>query len=277
MRGAIFCYHSQNCGGPESTGSDHNSLAENLELVAQFGLPIVSLQEVALSLRQPSSSRLPSPFVAFSCDDGTKLDWADYQHPVFGDQRSFANIMRDHCERHSISSKGTITSFVIASPEARHLIDEGCYEGLQLSTEDWWLEAATEGLMLIENHSWDHAHQMVGMKLISPDCPGEFRTVNNEILAEAQILQAHNYINSVCKDAGHSSTLFAYPYGHTNPFLTNEFLPEQGEKAGIVGAFCTAGEFVSEDTDRFSIPRLVCGQHWRFPDEFESILTALTS
>lgn len=275
MRGAIFCYHSQNCGGYDSIQSDHVALAENLELVARYRLPIVSLHEVALSLRQPDVCHIPSPFVAFSCDDGTKLDWVDYQHPLFGCQRSFANIMRDHCSKYSVSGKALITSFVIASPEARSLIDEGCYEGLRLSTEEWWLEASLEGLMSIENHSWDHAHKMVGGQLISPEDPGSFYNVRSEPLAEAQILQAHEYINSICSGAGHISTLFAYPYGQTNDFLTKEFLPKQGEEAGILGAFSTAAEFVSKDTERFAIPRLVCGEHWRLPCEFEDILTAL--
>ena len=277
MRGAIFCYHAQNCGGPRNIRSDHISLAENLEVAAEFGLPIVSLQEVALSLRTPEECPLPSPFVAFSCDDGTKLDWVDYQHPLFGCQRSFANIMRDHCKKHSLSGQGLITSFVIASPEARNLIDEGCYEGLRLSTEDWWLGAASEGLMSIGNHSWDHAHPSVGMKLISPEAPGTFFNVKTEPIAEAQILKAQSYINTVCEHAGHSCKLFAYPYGQTNDFLVKEFFPKWGEEAGILGAFCTGAEFVSKDTDRFAIPRLVCGEHWRLPHEFEEILTNLIS
>ena len=131
--------------------------------------------------------------------------------------------------------------------------------------------------MSIENYNWDHAHEMVGTQLISPEDPGSFYNVKSESLAEAQILQAHEYINSICSGAGHMSTLFADTYGHTNNLLTGDFLPKQGEEAGILGAFSTAAEFVSKDTDRFAIPGLVCGEHWALPHEFEDILTALSS
>ena len=81
-------------------------------LVAHYGLPIVSVYGVALSLRQPDVCYMPSPFVAFSCDDGTKLDWVDYQHPLFGWQRSFETLCEinvagilfqaEHLSRHSL-------------------------------------------------------------------------------------------------------------------------------------------------------------------------------
>ena len=66
--------------------------------------------------------------------------------------------MRDQFSRHSVSGRALIASLVIARPEARNLIDEGCYKGLRLSKEKWWLEASLEGLMSIENYNWDHAH-----------------------------------------------------------------------------------------------------------------------
>ena len=275
MKGAVFCYHAQNCGGESGVTSDHEALSHNLDSVARHGLPIVSLQEIAMALAEPDHYFLPERFVAFSCDDGTYLDWCDYDHPRFGFQCGFANIVREHRDKCGLTGGNLLTAFVIASPQARALIDDVCYGGLRLSTEDWWRDACQEGLLSIESHSWDHAHIALGSTAISPDSLGEFHSVSSRLIAEKQVIQAHDYINGICASAGHRCSLFAYPYGHSSDYLALEFLPDVGMRAGIVGAYATSGEFVTEDTNRYRIPRLVRGEHWSLPSEFDEILSAL--
>ena len=277
MRGAIFCYHAQNCGDGKDAISDHESLQDNLDAIARFNLPIIPLETIARALTDPLDHPLPDYFVGLSADDGTYLDWHDYQHPSLGLQKSFAGIVNEHCDQHALPKSGMLTSFVIASPEARSLIDEECYASLPLSDEDWWQEAADEGLIHIENHSWDHAHPAVGDAALDPDSLGSFQAVAGEEIAAAQITQAQSYINDNCRQSNRHSCLFAYPYGHTNNYLISQFLPNQGRNSGIVGAFSTERAFVTYNTNPYCIPRFVCGEAWNVPTEFDAILTSLTA
>src|SRR5204863_298793 len=52
----------------------------------------------------------------------------------------------------------TGTAFVIASPEARAVLDRTCIAGLNQWRDVWWAEAAQTGILEIGNHSWDHTH-----------------------------------------------------------------------------------------------------------------------
>ena len=277
MRGAIFCYHAQNCGDGKSAISDHESLQINLDSIARFNLPIIPLETIARALTGMTGYALPDYFVGLSADDGTYLDWHDYQHPSLGPQKSFAGIISEHCDKHALSKSGMLTSLFIASPEARALIDKECYDALPLSSEDWWQEAADEGLIHIENHSWDHAHPAVGDAALDPGTLGSFHAVASQEIAAAQITKAQSYINHNCRQANRSSCLFAYPYGHTNEYMISQFLPNQGRKSGIVGAFSTERAFVTTDTNPYCIPRFVCGEAWNGPTQFDAILTSLTT
>ncbi len=84
MRGAILCYHSQNCGGSDYSNNDHHAFEQDLREIADKGLPIIPLRKIAISIAASNGSELPDHFVALSCDDGTILDWEDYRHPLFG-------------------------------------------------------------------------------------------------------------------------------------------------------------------------------------------------
>lgn len=277
MRGAIFCYHAQNCGDGKKAISDHESLQNNLDSIARFNLPILPLETIARALTNPAGYALPRHFVGLSADDGTYLDWHDYQHPSLGPQKSFAGIVSEHCDRYALPKSGMLTSFVIANPEARALIDAECYGGLPLSSENWWQEAADEGLIHIENHSWDHAHPAVGDTALDPESLGSFHAVASQDIAADQITQAQLYINDNCRQANRQSCLFAYPYGHTNDYLINQFLPSQGRKNGIIGAFSTERAFVTNDTNPYCIPRFVCGEAWEGSAQFDAIVTSLTA
>lgn len=275
MRGLILAYHSQNCGGYGYSDNDHCAFRQDLQLVHDHELPIIPLKDIAVSLSTGCHADLPRRFVAFSCDDGTILDWRDYQHPQFGWQRSFANILRDHMARHDLQGKGLLTAFVIASAIARSAIDQGCYEGNPLSSDDWWPDAAREGLIAIENHSWDHVHPVLPDHMVTAASAGNFHAVDTYEQADLQVREASQFINQRLAGTGHRASLFAYPYGHESSYLSETYLPQYKQQHGIVGAFTTEHRFVDATTQAFKIPRLVCGDAWQTPAQLADILERL--
>lgn len=275
MRGLVLTYHSQNCGGYDYSTNDHHAFEQDLQAVYEQGLPIIPLKEIAQNLSRGTPQQLPRRFVAFSCDDGTLLDWFDYQHPQFGLQRSFANILREHLSTHGPGGNGLLTSFVIASAAARASIDLGCYDGAQLSTEDWWPDAVREGLIDIENHSWDHVHPVLPAEVLAPDAAGNFYSINDYSGADMQVRRASQCIDERLAGTGHQVSLFAYPYGHAGAFLSESYLPRYQAEHGIVGAFTTEQNFVDAATQPFRIPRMVCGDAWRTPQDFAVLLQRL--
>jgi len=275
MRGAVLAYHAQNCGGYEYADNDHLALASDLQTASARGLSIVSLRQVARHLAADTPDALPQRFVAFSCDDGTLLDWRDYRHPVFGPQRGFAGIVRDHLASIGVDATAQLTAFVIASPAARAAIDAGCYGGLALSGDDWWHEAAAEGLVAIENHSWDHVHTVLPTELQRWGTPGNFNSVDDGHKAAQQVDAAAAYIDARLAGTGQRTCLFAYPYGHASGYLRERYLPDQAERLGLLGAFTTEARFVDAGCRPFEIPRFVHGDAWRTPAQFDALLAQL--
>lgn len=277
MRGLILAYHAQNCGGYDYENNDHLALERDLATIGDYHLPLVSLREIAVCLAAGSTAALPERFVALSCDDGTLLDWHDYEHPRFGLQRSLANIVRDHLPQRDLRGSALLTSFVIASEAARAAIDAGCYDGAELSDATWWPAAASEGLVAIENHSWDHVHEVLPAALQQHGSAGNFYSVDNYPRAEQQVKVAAHYIDGQLLGTGQTTTLFAYPYGHANTYLVESYLPQHQAEHGVIGAFTTRQGFVDEDTGCYAIPRMVCGDAWRTPAQFAQLLQQLVA
>ena len=69
-----------------------------------------------------------------------------HDHPVYGPQRSFYNILRDFQTEMGAAAQPLLhmTSFVIASPGARRELDARCLAplGLRGMTDGWWAAAA---------------------------------------------------------------------------------------------------------------------------------------
>jgi peptidoglycan/xylan/chitin deacetylase (PgdA/CDA1 family) len=275
MRGLILAYHAQNCGGYEYQNNDHLALERDLRTIGDYHLPLVSLREIAVCLAAGTTAGLPERYVALSCDDGTLLDWHDYQHPRFGLQRSFANIVRHHVTQRDPGGRALLTSFVIASEAARAAIDAGCYDGAALSDAGWWSAAASEGLVAIENHSWDHVHEVLPAGLQQYGSAGDFYSIDDYLKAEQQVARAARYIDRQLVGTGHTTTLFAYPYGHASTYLAESYLPQYQAEHGVIGAFTTQQKFVDEATGPYDIPRMVCGDAWRTPAQFEQLLQQL--
>ena len=275
VRGLVLAYHAQNCGGFEYADNDHIAFAADLVAIARRQLPLVPLGSVASALAEGAVEKLPPRFVALSCDDGTLLDWRDYEHPEFGLQRALANILRDHLAGSSQDTRGLLTAFVIASAEARRAIDAGCYGGIPLSDDDWWAEAAREGLVSIQNHSWDHLHEVLPAELIAQGRVGDFYSVDTLAAADRQVRQAGEAIRERLGAYAPAEHLFAYPYGHAGDYLCADYLPAREQEHGVLAAFTTEQGFVEADSPRYRLPRMVCGDAWSSPAQFEALLDTL--
>ncbi|MCB1560911.1 MAG: polysaccharide deacetylase family protein [Xanthomonadales bacterium] len=267
MRTVVLTYHSVNINGNDYGSNDHIALLHDLRVIAELGLPVVPLRQVVVALDDPASA----PFeraVALSCDDGSWFDWHDLPHPTWGMQRSFRGILHDHHRDTGIAAG--MSSFVIASPQARadldrlSLIDKGWWD------DSWWPQAATDSLLRIENHSWDHNHEAVSQRVAPNTVPGSFSVIDNFERADRQIHQASDYLNRHC--APWRSTLFAYPYGDSNDYLQREYLPSFQHQHGLRAAFTTEPKPITPTSDRWALGRYVCGFHWNSPDDLRNLL-----
>ena len=127
MRVAVLAYHSQNVNGSTYSTNDHVALAADLSLIRQRRIPVLRLRDLVDSWLEGNTHQLPEVAIALTCDDGTLLDFAPFDHPTEGMQIPFADIVAAYALEVGVSDKGMLTSFVIASPEARREIDAGCY------------------------------------------------------------------------------------------------------------------------------------------------------
>ena len=272
MRVAVLCYHSQNIQGNSYELNDHIAFAQDLKSISARNIPIISVTQLVKHLQGIQVLDIPAA-VVLTCDDGTTLDWLDYQHPQFGIQKSFRNILLD--EFNGSLPAEVMTSFVIACPVARQHIDQGCYAGAALSVDSWWLEAAESGYWAIENHSWNHWHVSLPFCTLEKQPLGQFYTVDNYLQASKQVLQASRLINSKLAAAGKTVRYFAYPYGHAAKYLQEHYLPRYLAWHGIQAAFTTQASFVSSQSALYALPRFVCGEAWQGTEQFDALLEQL--
>jgi hypothetical protein len=275
MRALVLAYHAQNCGGYDYASNDHIAFAQDLDAIRAAGLPLVSLDEIASRLAEGKADQLPDRCVGLSCDDGTSLDWQDYLHPEFGSQKSLANILRDHLKEYGNPGEALLTAFVIASGKARAVIDRECYGGAPLSDDSWWAPAAREGLVSIQNHSWDHLHEVIPASMLECGVAGDFYSIVDYRGADLQIRRARESIDNTLLEAGKQVTLFAYPYGHASSYLRDEYLPQCSHEHGMTGAYTTEQGFIEADTPVFALPRMVCGDAWNSAEQFSGLLQRL--
>ena len=271
MRVPVLTYHAVNIAGNDYADNDHVALAEDLRLIDRLGLRVVPLQWV-VEQRLGIASRDLDGCVALSCDDGSDFDFRDLEFPGHGRQRSFYNILGDFIAEHGQRAQPDLhlTSFVIASTEARAHIDRGALFGQGWMSEDWWASAEASGFMAIENHSWDHNHPALPMTGVDGMPRGSFHDVDNEIRAETEIADAARYIDR--RIAPRRTRLFCYPFGHVPAFVHDDWLPRRGAELGLLAAFGDGAEPVTMASDAWNLPRYICGWHWRDPQGLRAIL-----
>jgi polysaccharide deacetylase len=269
----ILAYHALNCQAKDYASNDHIALEEDLRLIRRLGFKVARLADIA----RRTWSQAPSPldsgsWVGLSFDDGTDHDYFDIVgHEYLGDVKSFFTILKQSAETAGPEwPKPTGTSFVIASPQARVALDRACMAGLGHWRDVWWKDAVESGFLEIGNHSWDHTHPALDTVAQRNQQKGTFNGIDNPADADAQIIQADQYIKRLTN--GRAAPLFAYPYGEAPDYLVHEYFPRQMERHKMLAAFSTAGDYAIPDSNRWMIPRFVCGPHWKNPEGLERIL-----
>ncbi|NIP18343.1 MAG: polysaccharide deacetylase family protein [Xanthomonadales bacterium] len=130
-------------------------------------------------------------------------------------------------------------------------------------SDSWWREAASDPLLSIGNHGWDHAHPDLGYD------PGSFLDVNDQEQCELQVVRSADYIEQT---AGLRPDLYAYPFGQSSDYLRTRFFPEKSPLHRCRAAFGTRPGAVTRESDRWNLPRFVCGRDWRTPAELLALL-----
>ena len=273
MKVPILTYHSNNISGNDYATNDHVALADDLRTIARLGLRIVPAQEVVDVLLGEAPSARVENAVALTFDDGSYFDWHDMPHPSCGPQRGFAGILRDFVA--ATGAQAHATSFVIVSPEARAVLDVTCMAGLDWWRDDWWRDAAREGLVAIENHSWDHNHATLPRTAQRDQRKGTFTSIDSHADADAEIRAAADWLDAHL--APYRSTLFAYPYGEWNDYLVREYLPQHLHEHRLRAAFTGEPHPVEADSNRWLLPRYICGLHWKTPADLEALLRDTTT
>lgn len=277
MSAFILTYHSHNISGNDYHENDHIALETDIVALCREGVNFVGLRQIVGAVLDGGQGSLlhEKKCVAFTFDDGPLFDYHDFEHSRFGLQKSFRRILGEMKERFPDSTEGLCgTSFVIASPAARQCMatapECGFMDVNDWLTDRWWFDAARGGLLDIGNHSWDHVHPSLPEVALSSGSRGNFGDVCSELDADAQIAMATHYIR--LRTNALAIPFFAYPFGQASEYLLNEYFPHHQCRHGMTAAFTTDGRPVSPDENRWSLPRFVCGSHWRSTDELLKIL-----
>lgn len=296
MRVPVLAYHAANLAGPDNPRDDQSALAADLDALHVAGWRVVPLRWVVeqhLSLAHRDLTRC----VALSCDDGTDLDWRGVDWLGIGYKPGMREILLQFQQRHGRDAQPDLhlSCFVIASPQARQRMDAACLPGHGWMGDDWWQAAQRSQLLSIECHSWDHNHACLedsgadtadAGRLAEPardavemDCRatarpamprGNFLCVDSAERARFEIDQAVDYINArIRPDA---CRLFCYPYGDVPAFLRDDYLPANAKRLHLLAAFGDAIGPITQSSDRWNLPRYICGPHWRSCDDLLAML-----
>ncbi len=271
LRVPILTYHAVNIAGNDYANNDHVAFAADLRLIHDLGLRIVPVHWVVDQLLGTADRDL-SRCVALSCDDGSDFDYYDLDHPSHGPQRSLFNCMTDFILERGVAAQPDLhlTCFVIASPEARTHLDHNCLAGRGWMSDRWWKPALQSGCIAIENHSFDHNHAAIPLSGIDGMQRGSFHPVDTYTRADAEIAQATRLIGAAI--APQRTSLFCYPYGQSNDYLRTDYLPNHQSEHGMRAAFGDGATPVTSASDRWNLPRYICGWHWKTSQELKAIL-----
>ncbi len=263
----VLTYHAANISGNCYQSNDRIAFQSDLYTLHKLGFTIIPLHWLVDWLL--GDRDLPSkdkPYVALSCDDGLDQDYLDGDYLQFGPQKSLYNLLKDFQLEVGVDQQphAHLTAFVMADAEARKTIAEQSLQGQPLLNDNWWREANNSPLFSIENHSWDHRHPAIYTQQ-----QAQFSDVLTADEANLQIIRAKQTIDYL---ANTNSQLFCYPWGQTNPFLVEDFLPTQGQRDGIKAAFTCEPKAVTKDSNPWMIPRFVCGPDWHSPIQFQQLV-----
>lgn len=269
-RGFVLTFHAQNVFGRDFATNDHVALDETLALLRRLRVPVLRLVDVVARLRLGRASSLPPRYCALTFDDGTDFEWMDVEHPQHGVQPSMVSILRRH-SRGLLARLGLgrarVTSFVIASPEAREEIAASMPHLPNRMQDAWWAEAQRSGFFDIGVHSWNHVHPAVREMKDRAELAESFHRIRTPEDADLQVGRAAKYVRE--KAGPGSARLFAWPYGQVSEYVEKEVLPAQRE---ILGAFTTEPAPLLAGANPWRLPRYVSGFHFRDAGELAALV-----
>ena len=264
----ILTWHSINVLDNSHAGNDLIAFTEDLELLDRLGWTVLPLSD---ALARLDAGTLPERAAVLTMDDGSIMDFHEFDHPTCGPQASMFKRISQFAQALPDDSPHVphVTSFVIASPEARAELDRVDYMNLGVWPDDWWQEANRSGLISVESHSWDHNHDSLARTVQRNNQRGDFRLIETDAECRAEVDQASDYIE--CR-SGRRPRFFAYPYGQASDYLRHEYLPRHGPTIGIQAALGSTPEPVDTASDRWFLPRYVCGRDWKSVAELALLL-----
>jgi hypothetical protein len=86
-----------------------------------------------------------------------------------------------------------------------------------------------------------------------------------------QVVRAGSAIEAT---TGRWPEIFAYPFGESSAYLRETFFPEYAEVHGCLAAMGTDASAVTRSSNRWNLPRFVCGRDWRSPEMLQDLLAA---
>ena len=263
LNAVILTYHSQNISGNDTSNNDHKALAADLQALNHAGCRFVSVRSMINSMFGDSApgKGTDKPMVCLTFDDGCDFEVRTLEFGTFGVQPGFLSIMEDFIQQHGKEAQPGLhaTSFVIASPEARQVIDQGSLFGQGHMSDDWWRTAASHPLLDIGNHGWDHNHPDLKEELYPR---GGFTAIETMEHCRQQVIQAGDFI---CNITGQWPEIFAYPFGESSDYIRDEFFPNHSKEHQSLAALGTRAGFVTTQSNRWDLPRFVCGRDWKSP------------
>lgn len=264
----IFCYHSLTVNGTQYHENDHIAMESDLAELKNRGYKPISVEKLVDFIQGKCSITKKEKVFVLTFDDAPYWDYHDYSDDIIGHVKSFNRIVKESglFTQHDVMPM----SFAIASEAARTALDKTCIAGRDEWNSRWWQQAIKEGYMEIGCHSWDHLHPSLENVQQRQNLKGNFALIDTYQDADVQIRQANEKIKRItCEN---SCPYFAYPYGHASDYLRDEYFPKHQSAHHIQAAFATGGRFATKQDTIWAIPRLVCGEHWKTPEEFIDIL-----
>lgn len=265
-RFVILTWHSVHVHDDTHVGNDLVAFSEDLERLDALGWTILPLAD---ALARLDAGDLPARTAVLTLDDGSVMDFRAFDHPTCGRQDSAFQRLQRFAARADPRHLPHVTSFVIASPEARAELDRADYMSLGVWPDDWWRAANETGMMAVESHSWDHNHASLARTLQRDNRRGDFRLIDTEAECRGEVDRASDYIERV---AGRRPRFFAYPYGQASDYLRGEYLPRFGPALGLDAALGCDPQPVTSASDRWFLPRFMCGRDWSSADGLAALL-----
>ena len=267
----VLTYHGNNVHDNSYAGNDHIAFESDLRTIDRMGLRILPLATVVDWHQGLLPDSEVEDGVALTMDDGSWLDYHDIEHPTCGVQKGMFKLLAAFRDETPGQATVHASSFVIASPDDRIVLDQRNLAGLGWWGDDWWADAHSSGLMSIECHSWDHVHPTLDTVAQQDNVRGDFGRVDTFEDCSVQVEQAAEYID---RATGSRPRYFAYPWGQASDYLRKDYMPRQQERHGFRAAFSIEPRRLSRKDDTWFLPRFVCGEDWKSPEELEGILGA---